>query len=111
MGWIGRAERVGDGLYRPPERRTERWASPLLADDVAGLPPTLIATAEYDLLRDDGERYAERLADAGVPVTTHRWLGHVHGSLALTGLVASSQDWHARDHAFLREHHQTTTEA
>jgi acetyl esterase len=91
-GYMLTRERLAQEIddYCPPERRTERWASPLLADDVAGLPPTLIATAEYDLLRDDGERYAERLADAGVPVTTQRWLGNVHGSHRGTSRPPSS---------------------
>jgi acetyl esterase len=50
-------------------------------------------TAEFDPLRDEGEQYAQRLSDAGVPVRSKRWDGHVHGSSSMTALVPSSREW------------------
>jgi acetyl esterase len=75
--------------YAPdPETREQRYAAPLKAttEQLRGLPPTLIQTAENDVLRDEGEAYARLLDEAGVDVTSVRYNGAIHDFALLNAL-------------------------
>jgi acetyl esterase len=78
--------------YAPEaDRRAEPDASPLRAASLAGLPPAVVLTAEHDVLRDEGEAYAERLKEAGVAVDFKRHAGQMHGFFVLFALPGSER--------------------
>lgn len=67
-------------LYLNGERdNSNPYAVPLNAQDLSALPPTMIITAEFDVLRDDGSRYAKKLEQAGVRVIYRDYPGMIHG--------------------------------
>jgi len=78
-----------DSYTTDPAQRREITASPLRAttEQLRGLPPTLIQTAELDVLRDEGEAYGARLDAAGVDVTTTRYDGMIHDFGLLNALA------------------------
>ncbi|MFD7606827.1 alpha/beta hydrolase fold domain-containing protein [Streptomyces mirabilis] len=95
------AEQLQDAL---PETRVVKTLNTMLfpvmtapatltqAPTAFGLPPAVIVTAEHDPLRDQGDRYAQKLADADVPVTHLPVKGATHAFLSFTGSVQLSQD-------------------
>lgn len=81
MDWF-----IGHYLSGGAEAKDPR-VSPLYADDVRGVAPALVITAEFDPLREEGEAYAERLRDAGVDVEARRFDGQVHGFFGLGSIT------------------------
>jgi len=85
-----------DNYTTDPKQRRDIHASPLRAslEQLQGLPPALVQTAEMDVLRDEGEAYARKLNAAGVPVTAVRYNGMIHdyGLLNVLAQVPSARD-------------------
>jgi len=74
--------------YTPnPKNRLNPQVSPLLADDLRGLPPALVVTAEFDVLRDEGEAHARRMQEAGVKVQLMCCNDMVHVIFGMLGLI------------------------
>lgn len=81
----------------------DAFFSPLEVDDYAGMPRTLVMTAELDPLRDPAEAFVPKLQAAGISAELYRGIGQLHGTQALTGAVESSRQWQARAIRELRE--------
>jgi hypothetical protein len=79
----------GHYLNDPSEADDPR-ASPLRANDLAGLPPALIYTAGFDPLRDEGQAYADRLSAAGVKTIHHEFESLIHGFVGMRGVLQAA---------------------
>lgn len=78
--------------------------SPWFAEDVSGVAPALVQTADHDPLVDEGEAYAERLREAGVEVRLTRYVDVPHGFVSLPGIAPAAKQAVAEQVAFLHDH-------
>ncbi|MEL6984764.1 MAG: alpha/beta hydrolase [Actinomycetota bacterium] len=88
--------------YAPDADRSDWRLSPLAANDLSELPATLVITASHDVLRDEGEAYAQALASAGVEASAARQLGAAHGFFGWFHATAPSRAAMAQAGAWLR---------
>jgi acetyl esterase len=77
---------------RSPADGADPRVAPLRTRDLSALPPATVITAEYDILRDEGELFAGRLQEAGGAATVTRYAGMVHGFLDYRGIVREGWD-------------------
>lgn len=82
----------GYEMYLADTEKLHPEASPLWRDDLNGLPPVHIITAEFDPLCDEGETLYQYLTEQGVVCTAQRWLGVIHGFYQLGGISQSARE-------------------
>ncbi len=78
--------------YAPGADPADPRLAPLAAPDLRGLPSLTLVTAECDPLRDEGERYAQRLREAGVAVALHRFPGQIHPFFYFAGVISAADE-------------------
>ncbi len=91
-----------DHYIRGKEDAENPYASPLLAEDLKGLPPALVITAEFDVLTDESKAYAERLIQVGVPVTYTCYEGMIHPFFSFPAVVDRAKEAMVETAAALR---------
>lgn len=97
-------ERVRDLYLEDPADAQDPRCSPLVENDLFGLPPAYVVTAAADPLLDEGRAYADKLAACGVPVALRHYRAHAHGFLNLTALLPSARAALAGAGRWLAEH-------
>ena len=91
-------------LYvKDPRDFNSPYVAPLLAKDLSNQPDTLIITAQYDLLRDEGEAYGKRLYEAGNNVDIYRMNNAIHGFIALPTLCTAVKKCYTVINRFLNK--------
>ena len=79
--------------YFEADSNKDSWlASPLNADDLSELPPAFVLSAGFDPLQDEDKAYADKLAQAGVPVKYSHYPGMLHGFIAMPGLFDKARE-------------------
>ncbi|WP_318210182.1 MULTISPECIES: alpha/beta hydrolase [unclassified Streptomyces] len=89
--WFYREKITASWRHYLGGRPASPYAAPARAEDLTGLPPAYLATAEFDPNRDEGLAYALRLLQAGVSVEIHQWPGTFHGSQAILSAEVSQR--------------------
>jgi acetyl esterase len=97
---------LGHYLQGDEAKRLDPMVSPILSDDalLKKSPPTLVITAEFDPLRDEGEEYAARLAAAGVQTSTVRFQGQIHAFFGMSDLLDDAAAAMALSASYLRKY-------
>jgi acetyl esterase len=97
---------IGHYLQGDEKKKHDPLYSPLLSDDASlkKSPPTLVITAEFDPLRDEGEEYAAKLASVGVPTSLVRFNGQIHAFFGMSELLDDAAAAIALSASYLRKH-------
>ncbi|MDC4819030.1 alpha/beta hydrolase [Acinetobacter baumannii] len=79
-----------DQYVQDESEKHNELVSPLLAQSLEGLPDATIFVCEYDPVREDGERYAQRLQEAGIHTKLHFLEGMIHGAIHMTAITSEA---------------------